>query len=490
MIVETKVSKKAIADLNAVPVSLPAHVSHLKSLHLRELFNTHPHRTQEMQIACDELTLDFSHQRITQQTLDVLEDLANKSQLYKKIVDLICGKFVNTSEQRPALHTALRDPTPMPISVEGKNIKLDIRAMHEKMREVCERLWQKEIQDVLVLGIGGSYWGSRCVCEALQSLPTRLNVHFLADIEEEAFEAAIHKLSPQNTAVIIISKSFTTQEVLCNAQRAQAWLGPHEKEHLFAVTAAPKKAQAWGIESNNILEFWSWVGGRYSVWSAVGIPIALCYGMDVFCSLLEGAHIIDQHLTSSTPCQNLPMMAALLDFLNVRYFNAPTKAIIPYGFSLKAFIPYVQQLSMESLGKCHDVHGNPIFDATGPIVWGQTGLHAQHTFNQLLHQGKHCVAIDFIIPMDKPELVSNCFARSQALALGDTEHPITYARTPGNQPHNILKITTLSPKTLGMLMAFYEHKTYLLACLFNINAFDQFGVELAKTLHHLATALE
>ncbi len=245
--------------------------------------------------------------------------------------------------------------------------------------------------------------------------------------------------------------------MLCNAYRARAWLCDYFAKHCLAICAAPEKANAFGIKNEHILEFWPWVGGRYSVWSAVGMPIALCYGMDTFYELLAGAHLMDQHVISTPTLQNLPMMAALLAFLNSRYFEISTHAIIPYSFRLQAFIPYLQQLSMESLGKCHDLNGNPILEPTGTIVWGQTGLHAQHTFNQLLHQGNHIIDICFILPMDKPELVKACYAQSHALTLGDHEHPLTYARITGNQPHNILKMTTINAKNLGLLMAFYEH---------------------------------
>lgn len=481
MIVKPKVRKKnTLVDIPSI--SLAAHAEYLKSFCLQELFTYHPARAQEMQIGCGHLTLDFSRQRIIPDTLHLFEALVKKEKLSEKINALVCGEIVNTSEQRPALHTALRDPSPTPIWVNGENIKPSIHMTFEKMQRLCETIWQNNITDVLVLGIGGSFWGPQCVCEALQTLPKRLNVHFLADTEQEAFAARVNTLTPERTVVIVISKSFTTPEALCNALRAHTWLGIYAKSHCLAVTAARHEAESLGIESSHILDIWSWVGGRYSVWSAVGLPIALCYGMSVFKAFLAGAHQMDQHLISMPMRMNMPMMAALLTFFNTRFLDAATEAIIPYSFRLNTFIPYVQQLSMESLGKCHDLDGNPVIGTTGPITWGQTGLHAQHTFNQLLHQGRHCIAVDFILPMDKPDLVATCCAQSQALAFGDLHNPLLHARTPGNQPHNLLKIKALSAETLGALMAFYEHKTYLLACLFNINAFDQFGVELAKRL--------
>jgi glucose-6-phosphate isomerase len=237
-----------------------------------------------------------------------------------------------------------------------------------------------------------------------------------------------------------------------------------------------------GVDTKHVLNLWSWVGGRYSVWSAVGMPIALCYGIAVFNNLLNGAYQMDQHVKNAPMRNNLPLMAALISFLNIRYYGATNEAIIPYCARLRHFIPYLQQLGMESLGKTADMHGNLIHEPTGPIIWGQTGVHAQHTFNQLLHQGSHAVPIDFILPLDNPELVTACRAQSRALAFGSLHPDCLHSRASGNQVHNILSFKQLTPEILGMLMAFYEHKTYLLACLFNINAFDQFGVELTKQL--------
>lgn len=460
----------------------------LKTCHLRDLFQQAPQRTEQLQISAHELTLDFSHQKITEATLDALIDFAEKSELDQCAIDLTTGKYVNTSENRPALHTALRDSSPNPIFVNEIDVKPEIHDAFELMRTLCKSVWQSGITDVLVLGIGGSYWGSLCACEAFRNLPKRLNVHFLADMEAEAFNHASHGLHPNKTVVIVISKSFKTIETLTNAKRAKTWLGPLLKAHCIAVTAEKKAAADFGIQESHILPMWPWVGGRYSVWSSVGIPIALCYGIATFQEFLNGAHLMDQHLIHTPTKNNLPMMAALLTFLNTRFFDAHTEAIIPYGSRLSYFVPYVQQLKMESLGKNRDKQGQLITEPTGPVVWGQTGLHAQHTFNQILHQGNHCIPIDFIVPMDMPELVKSCFAQSDALTFGDEEHEVLHARTLGNQSHNLLKIESLTPKTLGLLMAFYEHKTYLLACLFNINAFDQFGIELAKKIHEQALA--
>ncbi|MGA2655046.1 MAG: glucose-6-phosphate isomerase [Gammaproteobacteria bacterium] len=454
----------------------------LSPIHLRDLFAQEPMRTQQMQISAHGLTLDFSHQRISNETLAALTDFAEKNNLNQRVNELITGAHVNATENRAALHTALRDPTSTPIFVNQQDIKPEIQAAFESMKTLCKSIWQGGITDVLVLGIGGSYWGALCACEAFRNMPKRLNTHFLGDMEAEAFQYATRNLVPEKTMVIIISKSFKTVETLTNAKRAALWLGPLLKAHCIAITANNKAAQDFGVQDTHILPMWSWVGGRYSVWSCVGMPIALSFGMATFQEFLNGAHLMDQHLMHSPTQQNLPMMAALITYLNTRFFDAQTEAIIPYSARLAHFVPYVQQLKMESLGKNRDKEGQLITERTGPVVWGQTGLHAQHTFNQILHQGNHCIPVDFIVPMDVPELVSACLAQSHALTFGDQDHDVLHARTQGNQPHNILKIVSLTPENLGLLMAFYEHKTYLLACLFNINAFDQYGVELAKRI--------
>lgn len=464
---------------------LASHAHTLQALHLRDLLPD-PVRAQRMQIACDDITLDFSHQRILPESLFFFSDFAREMQLPEKMHALMIGECVNTSEGRPALHTALRSPSDTPIYVAGKDIMPLIHASLDKMEDLCDDVHASPITDVVVLGIGGSYWGSAAVCDALQLLPKRLNVHFLGDMEPEAFEVTVRGLSPATTLFIIISKSFTTPETLFNAELAQAWLGKYRHDasypHLVAVTANADAAKAFGVAADHIFDMWPWVGGRYSVWSAVGLPIALCHGFDVFEAFLQGAHRMDEHALSAAPCENLPMMAALCTFWNVRFGGVTTEAILPYGFRLARFVPYVQQLSMESLGKQRTADGERVSLATGPIVWGQTGVHAQHTFNQLLHQGNHRVAIEFILPLENKELVAACLAQSYALTHGDPYHASAHARIEGNQPHQIIRLKTLSPENMGALMAFYEHKTYLLACLFGVNAFDQFGVELAKRL--------
>lgn len=464
---------------------LASHAQTLQSLHLREILPD-PMRAQRMQISCHDLSLDFSHQRILPETLFFFEDVAKQEKLAEKMAALMRGDKVNVSEDRPALHTALRNPSDQPIYVDGKDIMPQIHNCLEHMEDLCNQVHASPIQDVVVLGIGGSYWGSAAVCDALQCLPKRLNVHFLGDMEKEAFDLTVASLRPATTLFIIISKSFTTPETLFNARLAQAWLGKYLQDttcpHAVAVTANADAAKAFGIAADHIFDMWPWVGGRYSVWSAVGLPIALCHGFAVFEEFLQGAHAMDEHALTAAPGENLPMIAALCSYWNIRFGGVTTEAVLPYGFRLSRFLPYVQQLSMESLGKQRTLTGERIETQTGPIVWGQTGLHAQHTFNQLLHQGNQKASIEFILPLENKELVAACLAQSYALTHGDPYNPLPHARLEGNHPHQIIRMKALTAENMGALMAFYEHKTYLLACLFGINAFDQFGVELAKRL--------
>ncbi len=459
------------------------HANELKSLHLRNLVED-PARAPLMRISAAGITLDFSHQRILPETLSVFDAFATSQDLHSKMQALMRGDCVNISEARPALHTALRDfSDDTVIHVNNEDIMPHIRACRQQMKALCEHLKSSSVQDVVVLGIGGSYWGSAAVYQALQDLPRRVNVHFLGDMEEEAFTATVAGLTPASTTFLVISKSFTTPETLFNARLARTWLATTQDNsfpHLIAVTANASAAQAFGIAADHTFDMWSWVGGRYSVWSAVGLPVAICYGFDVFEALLKGASIMDKHTLQAETRSNLPMIAALCTYLNTRYFEAETEAVLPYGFRWSAFIPYLQQLSMESLGKQRTLSGEKISAPTGPIVWGQTGLHAQHTFNQLLHQGNHCVGVDFIFSLKNKILANACLAQSYALTYGDPTNPSPFARIEGNQPHQLISYEQLTPEVLGALMAYFEHKTYLLACLLGINAFDQFGVELAK----------
>ncbi len=300
-------------------ISLATHANALLSFSLQELF-ADPSRAPTMQISCGALTLDFSHQRILPETLPFFEIFAQSRQLAKKITALTNGDIVNHSEQRPALHTALRDPSPTPVFVNGENIKPQIRDAFEHMRTLCKTVWQSGIKDVLILGIGGSYWGSLSACEALRNLPKRLNIHFLAEMEAEAFDHTIHYLAPENTVVIIISKSFTTVETLANAQRARKWLGPLFKAHSIAVTANNNAALDLGIVSDHILPLWPWVGGRYSVWSSVGIPIALCYGIKAFEELQLGAHQMDQHADQYADAKQFTDDGRFTDFFKHAFF--------------------------------------------------------------------------------------------------------------------------------------------------------------------------
>ncbi len=415
---------------------------------------------------------NYTHHPITKETIDVLTSQATLHGLGDYIQNLTQGKKVNVTENRAAWHTALRDPkTPVD----------DVQATLDKMASLCDTLHQQDaITDVVHLGVGGSFWGPQFVVEALHDLPKKLNVHFVAELDEAQLRDTLLPLKPENTLFIVASKSFTTPETLANANRAKAW----GAKHFIAITANVENARTWGIQPEYIFPMWDWVGGRFSVWSAVGLPIALAYGMDVFLALLRGAHRMDQHFISQPFLQNMPVLMALLSYAYIQFYNAPTRAVLPYAHRLRGVVPYVQQLCMESLGKRCDTEGNSVDYATGSIIWGATGTHAQHTFNQLIHQGTHVIPVDFILIDDESDnaaaLRAQCMAQSHTLCYGDPSNEQPHRRIGGNQPHSIITLNGLTPETIGALLALYEHQVASLGCLLNINPFDQFGVEHSK----------
>jgi len=395
---------------------------------------------------------------------------------------MFTGESINHTEERAALHTALRDPSPTPIKIDGHNIKQDINQARMKISDIISAVADKPFKHVLHIGAGGSFWGPQCVYLALSSLPKQCNVHFVAGLDPAEFNDAIKQFDPYHTLVIVASKSFSTEESLLNAQRAKDWLNnagvTHADSHFVAVTENIQQAKDWGVAQSNILPLLPWVGGRFSVWSGVGLPIILAYGLDAFDAFLSGAYEMDQHFLKAQWQDNLPVTMALLEFGYRQFYDFNTHAIIPYVYNLRALVPYLQQLHMESLGK-------PGSTPTGGIVWGALGSHAQHTFNQLLHQGSECVPIDFILSEADckitPRIKQHCLAQQKALMTGD-EGARLEARLPGNRPSTVLTLDSVNPKTLGALLALYEHKVVSLAWLYDINPFDQFGVEYAKRM--------
>lgn len=476
----------------------------LKSQPLFDLFMHDGFRTQNFSTSWQEFTLDYSKNFITEKVLQHLIQFAHEKKLQQKIKAMFEGARINVSENRAVLHTALRRPLEKPLVVEQGDLMVDIAKAQSCLRRWVEVLNQgfkgatnQNITDILHIGIGGSDLGPRFVCEALQSYQTsNLNLHFVSNIDPKAIEGAIKNLNPSTTMVVISSKSFTTGETIENAKIAKQWLqenlGNHIAQHMLAITANLSLAKEFGILDSHILPFWSWVGGRYSIWSNVGFPVALMIGIEQFKAFLQGAYEMDQHFLQASWRGNLPILLALIGHWYSQYWQAQTLAILPYDEHLKKFPDYLQQLDMESNGKRFKSNGRVCDYKTGPVVWGQAGTNGQHAFYQLLHQGTHFIPCDFIAFVQcasqnhslHQELLANCLAQSQALMLGNAHEPWVKRQNvlEGNRPSNTLLIKKLTPKTIGSLIALYEHKVFTQGVLWGLNSFDQPGVELGKQL--------
>ncbi len=446
-----------------------------------------------------DLVLDTAYQGIDEQAWQQLFAQARKSGLEQFIADLFAGKPVNNSENRPALHSALRNLSKSPVLLNGEDVMPAVASVWRRMELLCNK-WVG-ITDVIHIGIGGSDFGPRLAVEALAHVPgienRGMRMHFLANIDTAELSRILHRAQPNSTRVIIVSKSFTTLETTMNAKAVVKWLKDHGRtqsqiEHaLFAVTANIPAAKEFGVEEENIFPFWDWVGGRYSVWSAVGLPIALQYGFETFKQLLAGAQAMDKHFKTAPLEENLPVIMALALVYQQEQHQITSYAVIPYADALDWMPKWLQQLDMESNGKSVDRDGKPV-KFSCPVVFGSAGSNAQHSYFQLLHQGREIIPIDFIAvrePMSKlPEaemhhriLLSNCLAQAQALANGkQANNPNeTY---PGKRPSNLLMLPKLNAYYLGALLALYENRTAALGALWNINSFDQPGVELGKVL--------
>lgn len=492
--------------------------------HLRDMSNNEQ-RFKELSRHFDGLLLDLSKQRLEPLTLQLLLQLAEECQLGTKIYDLLRGQPVNNSENRPALHTALRLPAGEELWVEGVDVNLGIQASLEKMQQLVEKIhagqWRGitglPITDVVNLGVGGSDLGPLMVCHALADFRpkniTPVNIHFASTIDGSQLAERLKQLNPATTLFIFSSKSFSTIDTLSNANTARHWLidklGDEKlilKQHFIGVSGSVEKMTQWGIAQENQLLFWDWVGGRYSLWSAIGLPIALQIGMQGFRQLLAGAHALDKHFATSPLTDNLPVLLALSGIWNINFLNIRAHAILPYDGRLKYFPDYLTQLEMESNGKSTTREGEPVDYATCPVLWGELGPNAQHAFYQLLHQGTEAVNCDFIAPVHRYEEIedpetkrqfqdqhrlslANCLAQSRLLMLGDAAVPKLDSNQPmphmlyrGNQPSTTLMINELTPYSLGQLIALYEHKVFVQAAIWNINPFDQWGVELGKKI--------
>ena len=482
---------------------LSEHYPVISNKQLKDLFASDPDRARRYAIGLENLYVDFSKHHINDETLSLLTGLAEECNLDKWIKDLFTGEKINSTEQRPALHTALRDINKLKqsntaisrdVSTELENINTFVKKLHSG--EITG--WTgKSINTLINIGIGGSDLGPRLVYDALvHTRKPGLDIRFVANVDADEFLLATGNADPETTMFIISSKSFTTTETLTNASAARDWLSDNGctelTRHFIAITANRPAAEKFGIAGNSIFTIWDWVGGRYSLWSAIGLPVAAATGMDNFLELLDGASIMDEHFRAEPCAGNIPVILGLLDIWYINFFHAETIAIIPYAEPLRFLPAYLAQLMMESNGKSVDREGQPLDYDTGAIVWGGVGTNAQHAFMQLLHQGTHTVPSEFIVGLDgmgernnhQEILYANCIAQSEALMLGNSENKQLprYKHVAGNRPSTIIIYDTLTPRTLGMLLAMYEHRTFVQACIWNINPFDQWGVELGKQI--------
>jgi glucose-6-phosphate isomerase len=503
--------------------ALKAHKSVMEKVHMRQLFAADPQRGERFSRVFADILFDYSKNLITTETMDLLLQLARQARLPEAIAAMFAGEKINTTEERAVLHIALRNRTNRPIVVDGANVMPQVNAVLAKMRdftaEVRSGRWKgysgKEITDIVNIGIGGSDLGPRMVTHALQPYGhERLRVHFVSNIDPTDIAMTLKQLNPETTLFLIASKTFTTQETMTNAQTARAWLLTNAQDpaavakHFVAISTNIKAVEAFGIDGANMFEFWDWVGGRYSLWSAIGLSIALYVGMENFTNLLLGAHKVDEHFRTAPLAENIPVIMALLGIWYGNFWDAASYAILPYDQYLKYFADYFQQGDMESNGKSITKSGESVDYQTGPIVWGQPGTNGQHAFYQLIHQGTKLIPCDFLAaaqthhPLGEHHtiLIANFLAQTEALMKGRTAEEtraelaqagysgeqleiLTAAKTfTGNKPTNSFLFKKLTPETLGMLIALYEHKIFAQGAIWQINSFDQMGVELGKQL--------
>jgi glucose-6-phosphate isomerase len=504
-------------------LALIQHQKESASNHLRDLFATDRTRADRFAIQFNDIYLDYSKNRITDQTLKLLFDLARESGLETWREALFNGDRINHTEGRPVLHMELRNRSTIPLLIDGEDVRPKVRHELERVRAISEavrgRVWRgvtgQPIRDVVNIGIGGSDLGPKMVADALRPYAIHdLRIHFLSNLDENHVSDILEELKPETTLFIISSKSFTTQDTLLNADTACEWFHRSipdlraREHHFIAVTANQDAALHYGIPQSNILRIWDWVGGRYSLWSAIGLPIAISIGMDNFEAMLQGAAEMDQHFREAPFEANMPVILALLGVWYNNFCGAQTHAILPYDEHMHFFPAYLQQADMESNGKSIDRAGESVEYTTGPVIFGEIGIKGQHAFYQLLHQGTKLIPADILAPIKDfhciknhhRALMSNVFAQAEALMMGrspeearvemqgegrspeEIKRLLPYRSFPGNKPTNTLLFRTLDPKTLGTLIALYEHKIFVQGVIWNINSFDQWGVELGKKL--------
>jgi len=503
--------------------ALQAHHATAVQWHLRDLFAQQPDRFERMHVRAAGLLLDYSKNRLNTDTLDLLLSLARERGVETLREAMFSGEKINFTEQRAVLHTALRAPADdRTAQVDGQPVAQEVHAVLQHIRAFSERVrsgqWRgytgREITDIVNIGIGGSFLGPQMVCTALRDYRhARLTAHFVSNVDGHDLDEVLSRIDPETTLFIVASKTFTTQETMLNAKSARAWFLQHGKsedlaKHFVAVSTNAKEVSAFGIDTENMFPFWDWVGGRYSVWSAIGLPIALLIGYDNFAQFLAGAHAMDRHFREAPLESNMPVIQALVGIWNRNFLDSASLTIAPYHQWLRFFPAYLQQLDMESNGKRITRDGTPVSVQTCPAIWGDVGTNGQHAYFQLLHQGTDITPIDFIavlkpshtIAEHQEALLANCFAQSEAFMRGkDADEVradlqaqgvpeaelaalIPHKTFDGNRPSNTLLLPELSPHALGAMIALYEHKTFVQGAIWGINSFDQWGVELGKVL--------
>ena len=504
--------------------ALTQHHAQHKNTTIQDLFAQEKDRFANYSLTFNnEILIDFSKNNLTQETLGLLRQLTAECGLTQAKEAMFNGEKINRTENRAVLHTALRNRSNTPVFVDGKDVMPEVNAVLAKMKSFCERVisgeWKgytgKAITDVINIGIGGSDLGPYMVTEALRPYKNHLTMHFVSNVDGTHIAETLKKVNPETTLILVASKTFTTQETMTNALSARDWFlaaakdPAHVAKHFAALSTNAKAVAEFGIDTNNMFEFWDWVGGRYSLWSAIGLSIALSIGFENFEALLSGAHEMDKHFRHAPLAQNIPTTLALVGLWNTNFLGAQTEAILPYDQYLHRFAAYFQQGNMESNGKYVGRDGNVIDGyQTGPIIWGEPGTNGQHAFYQLIHQGTILIPCDFIAPAQSHnplsdhhnKLLSNFFAQTEALAFGKTKEQVeaeflnagkTLAEVKdivpfkvftGNKPTNSILLQKITPFSLGALIAMYEHKIFVQGVLFNIYSFDQWGVELGKQL--------
>ena len=518
-----------MATLHKLPVwnKLSQHQENIASIHMRELFAADAKRFDKFSLKFADILFDYSKHRITEETLPMLFQLAREANIENWRDKMFAGEKINITEGRAVLHTALRNRANKPVQVDGHDVMPDVNAVLAQMREFSEKVrngsWTgftgKRITDIVNIGIGGSDLGPVMVCDALKPYASPdLNVHFVSNIDGAHLMRALNQCNPETTLFIVASKTFTTQETMTNARSARTWFlntakdNSHVAKHFVALSTNAKAVKDFGIDTANMFAFWDWVGGRYSLWSAIGLSIALYVGMDNFEDLLTGAFEMDEHFKSAPLEQNMPVIMALIGIWYNNFFHIDTQAILPYDQGLSRFPAYLQQADMESNGKfiCRD--GSRVPYKTGPVVWGEAGTNGQHAFYQLIHQGTQIVPADFLMPVHSQYkvgdngnthhkiLLANFLAQTQSLMLGKTkqqaraeleqqglsgealENLLPHKEFEGNRPTTSIMFDKLTPNTLGKLIALYEHKIFVQGIIWDINSYDQWGVEYGKQI--------